>query len=69
MNGYRYDCPTRVAISPPPLQAPAVWQKVRHAGLETSQPTNHTADRYNLVLVRCGKNKESLPGKDFSLTS
>jgi hypothetical protein len=45
------------------------WQKVRHAGLEASQPTNHTADRYNLVLVRCGRNKESLPGIAFSLTS
>jgi len=31
--------------------------------------TNHTADRYNLVLVRCGKNTESLPGIAFSLTS
>ena len=57
MNGYRYDCPTRVAISPPPLQAPAVWQKVRHAPDYRGQPTNHTADRYNSVLVRCGQKK------------
>jgi len=49
--------------------APVNWQKVRHAGLEASQPTNHTANRYNLVLVRCGRNKESLPGIAFSLTS
>jgi hypothetical protein len=25
------------------------WQKVRHAGLEASQPTNHTADRYRAL--------------------